>query len=234
MRELDEMMRSPAETRAGSHRVFPASHHADEINPRLQTPCENALSSLASNGRRPARFCGQCGKPLSRATVPLDSRPREVCNACGTVHYENPRILVACVAEFESQLVLCQRAMAPAKGLWFLPSGFMELDEALEVAAVRELHEETGLLIRSSELALYSVLSIPRLNEVYAIFRVTLAATPSLSPGVESSDVRLFRARSCPNTLAFPQFFRGFLSRYFNDAAVGRFPVRSQIIDSEH
>ena len=202
----------------------------------MQTTYGNAVSksSLAIDCLQPARFCGQCGKPLSWATLPLDSRPREVCNACGTVHYQNPRILVACVAEFESQLVLCQRAMAPAKGLWFLPSGFMELDETLEVAAARELHEETGLLIQSTELVLYSVLSIPRLSEVYAIFRVTLADTLSLSPGVESSDVRLFGARSCPSTLAFPHFFRSFLTRYFNDAALGRFPVRSQTIDSGH
>lgn len=123
--------------------------------------------------------------------------------------------------------------MAPAKGLWFLPSGFMELDEALEVAAARELHEETGLAIPSTELVLYSILSIPHLSEVYAIFRVALADTPSLSPSLESSDVRFFGANSCPSTLAFPHFFRNFLTRYFNDASLGRFPVRSQTIESE-
>src|SRR5258705_9192462 len=96
----------------------------------------------------------------------------------------------------------------------------MELDEALEVAAAPELHEEKGLLIQSAELVLYSVLSIPRLSEVYAIFRVTLADILSLSPGVESSDVRLFNPRRCPSTLAFPHFFRIFLTRYFNDAAL--------------
>lgn len=147
------------------------------------------------------------------------------------VHYQNPRVLVACVAEFESKLLLCRRAIAPAQGLWFLPSGFMEQDEALEDAAARELEEETGVALAGSELSLYSVLSIPCLSEIYVIYRTLLGTAPALIPGLESLEVGFFSIADCPPQLAFPNFSRGFLECYYHDATRGHFPVRSQTID---
>ena len=108
----------------------------------------------------------------------------------------------------------------------------MEKDEALEVAAARELVEETGAAVSSASCILYCVLSIPRLSEVYLIYRVALANPPELTAGVESSEVALFSADDCPSDLAFPDFFRGFLATYFRDAERGHFPVRAQTFDS--
>jgi 8-oxo-dGTP diphosphatase len=47
--------------------------------------------------------------------------------------------------ELELKLMLIQRALAPFKGKWALPGGFVRVDEALDEAARRELEEETGL-----------------------------------------------------------------------------------------
>lgn len=147
------------------------------------------------------------------------------------VHYQNPRVLVACLAEFSAKLVLCRRAISPAKGLWFLPSGFMELKETLEEAAARELEEETGIAIAGGKLTLYCLLSIPHLSEVYVIFRTALASPPTLRPGWESMEVSLFSDADRPMDLAFPDFFRGFLDRYYHDVHRGHFPIRTQTID---
>ena len=43
------------------------------------------------------------------------------------------------------QLLLIERGNDPFKGLWAFPGGYVENDEDLEPAAIRELHEETGM-----------------------------------------------------------------------------------------
>lgn len=61
--------------------------------------------------------------------------------------------------EGEIQLLLIQRAEDPFRGLYALPGGFMEIQETLEEAALRELIEETGLrMARLSQVHTFSAL----------------------------------------------------------------------------
>ncbi|MCD4680982.1 MAG: NUDIX hydrolase [Bacteroidales bacterium] len=54
-------------------------------------------------------------------------------------------IIVFDISTVEKTVLLIQRDKAPFEGHWAFPGGFVDIDETLEVAAARELHEETGL-----------------------------------------------------------------------------------------
>ncbi|MEO0579327.1 MAG: NUDIX hydrolase, partial [Pseudomonadota bacterium] len=66
-----------------------------------------------------------------------------------TYQYPHPAVTVD-IAIFSIRhdalnVLLIKRAQAPFAGEWALPGGFVGIDEALEVAAARELNEETGV-----------------------------------------------------------------------------------------
>ncbi|QGY46824.1 NUDIX domain-containing protein [Maribellus comscasis] len=44
-------------------------------------------------------------------------------------------------------VLLIERGREPFKNKWALPGGFIEMDETLEQACIRELEEETGLKV---------------------------------------------------------------------------------------
>ena len=54
-------------------------------------------------------------------------------------------IAIFTLRDEELKLLLIRRGAKPYKGKWALPGGFIHMDESLEVAARRELEEETGV-----------------------------------------------------------------------------------------
>lgn len=66
-----------------------------------------------------------------------------------TYRYPRAALTVDCVVfgfdEGELKVLLIQRGLAPFKGKWALPGGFVHVEETLDEAARRELAEETGL-----------------------------------------------------------------------------------------
>jgi 8-oxo-dGTP diphosphatase len=63
--------------------------------------------------------------------------------------YKKPSVTVDCVVfgldEEDLKIILIERDLEPFKGKWALPGGFVNIDETLEAAAMRELQEETGV-----------------------------------------------------------------------------------------
>lgn len=102
-------------------------------------------------------YCPNCGSTLVLAETA--GRMRPVCPECGFVYYHNPVPAVGVLIEKDGGLVLIQRGVPPDKGCWALPSGFIEADESVEQAAIRETREETGLEIALREIV--GVFSFP-------------------------------------------------------------------------
>jgi ADP-ribose pyrophosphatase YjhB (NUDIX family) len=169
------------------------------------------------------RYCSQCGAEV-RVLVPAgDNRPRHVCPRCGTVHYQNPKIVVGCIPEWEDKVLLCRRAIEPRYGLWTLPAGFMERGETTSAGAARETLEEANARVAVGML--YSLFNLPHIDQVYMLFRGRLLDL-DFHPGAESLEVALFAESEIPwDTLAFP-VVKETLGLYFGDRAAGRLGLR--------
>jgi len=63
----------------------------------------------------------------------------------------SPRIAVGAVVFKENRILLIERKNPPGKGLWAIPGGRVRLGETLQMAAEREIMEETGIVIRAKD-----------------------------------------------------------------------------------
>jgi len=102
--------------------------------------------------------CSRCGAPLTLGPVEGEDRDRLSCPACQHIAYVNPRLVVTTIPVMPSgELVLLRRGLEPGYGLWAQPGGFLEVDETVTEAAIRETIEETGLVVEPGEIVgLYS------------------------------------------------------------------------------
>lgn len=130
-----------------------------------------------------------------------DNRNRHVCSTCGTIHYQNPRLVVGCVAEWDRRVLLCRRAIEPRFGKWTLPAGFMEEGESTEEGAVRETWEEA--LAQVEIVAPFSLMSVPHIDQVHLYYHARIL-DGSYASGEESLEVGLFSVADIPwDLLAF-------------------------------
>ena len=89
------------------------------------------------------KYCSSCGKLNNYGLK--EGLNRYFCIKCNIIHYENPKPTATLICPRGNDILLVKRAFEPAIGEWSLPGGFMELNETLEQAAIRELKEETNL-----------------------------------------------------------------------------------------
>lgn len=165
-------------------------------------------------------FCNRCGAATMLQIPPGDALPRQVCTRCGHIHYENPRLVVGCVATWEDRILICRRAIDPQKGFWTLPAGFMENGETTAQAACRETHEEAGARIVVD--APFAMVSIAHINQVHLFYRGRLA-TPEYAAGEESLEVALVPPSEIPwQEIAFRSVTLC-LERFLDDTRRGSF-----------
>jgi ADP-ribose pyrophosphatase YjhB (NUDIX family) len=164
------------------------------------------------------KFCSNCGQPVALRTPAGDHLPRHICDSCGVVHYQNPKLVVGCVPEFEGRILLCRRAIEPRLGYWTIPAGFMENNETTQDGARRESQEEALADVEIGSLL--AVVHVLHADQVHVMFRARLPE-PRYGVGAESLEVALVREDEIPwQDIAFRSVDFA-LRKYFDDRRRG-------------
>jgi ADP-ribose pyrophosphatase YjhB (NUDIX family) len=156
---------------------------------------ENGVKSLELN------FCPRCGTPMQDRFV--FERIRRACPACDFVFFRNPKLAAGAMVEQDGQILLVRRGIEPRRGSWCLPAGYVEYDEGPVAAAIREVHEETGLVIRVTGLeGVYHIRS-DRRGMTVTILYLAVVEGGQLTVGDDAAEVTFFGPQDLPNDLAF-------------------------------
>ena len=163
---------------------------------------------------RPISYCHFCGGTL--ITKFVEGNDRLFCENCETPIYQNP-VPANCVVVINSEekLLLVKRSVAPKRGYWCLPGGFMELNERPDESALRELEEETGL--KGKSINLLGVTSTPSslYDTILMMGYLVKHFSGMLIAGDDASDVKWFELNDLPE-IAFDSHMK-FVWQYIND-----------------
>ncbi|MGI9401272.1 MAG: NUDIX domain-containing protein [Rhizobiaceae bacterium] len=142
-------------------------------------------------------------QPSFEKSVPKgDTHKRSVCEHCGFVNYQNPKIVTGSVVRHDGRFLMCRRAIEPRRGYWTIPAGYLEMHETPEDGARREAFEEANAELQLE--GLLAVYTVPRLSQVQLIYRASLVR-PEFSAGEESLEVALYDWDEIPwDDIAFP------------------------------
>ncbi|MFO0234011.1 MAG: NUDIX hydrolase [Burkholderiales bacterium] len=170
------------------------------------------------------KFCSACGHDVVHEVPAGDNRPRYCCRQCGTIHYQNPKMVVGTVTVWEDKVLLCKRAIEPRYGYWTLPAGFMENGETTAEGAARETLEEAGARIELGPL--FSLIDVPHVEQAHLFYRATLLHL-DFEPGTESLEARLFTEAEIPwDDIAFRTVGQT-LRWFFEDRRAGAFGLHT-------
>jgi 8-oxo-dGTP diphosphatase len=166
--------------------------------------------------RNKKKFCHFCASPLQNRHI--EGRERLYCPGCRTPIYENP-VPAACVVLIDDRhrLLLVKRRVAPKPGMWCLPGGFVECGETPEQAALRELHEETGLTGRVNTLIGATTSPGTVYKSILLLGYLVIRYSGSAVAGDDASDVNFFKKDHLPD-MAF-ESHRSFIRLYFSTLA---------------
>lgn len=87
-------------------------------------------------------YCPHCGSKQFEIAAPNSKK----CYQCGFEYYKNPAIgAAAFISDLQGRLLTTKRKKNPCAGALDLPGGFVDLNETVEQALIRELKEELNI-----------------------------------------------------------------------------------------
>ena len=131
-------------------------------------------------------FCPSCGTHNFSAISVKEYH----CSDCGYRFFQNTASAVAAMIVVGRQVLLAERGREPAKGLYDFPGGFVDPDENLETALLRELSEELALKPSLSQLqyAFSDFNTYEYASVVYKTVDVFFLAKLDMKPKLHVSD----------------------------------------------
>lgn len=165
-------------------------------------------------------FCPSCGSPV--ATRFVEGRDRWVCDRCTTIHYRNPVPSTTCLIPAEAGIVVVKRRYDPGMGGWAFPGGFIDAEETVADAAVREVKEETNLDVDlDGLLGVYSYVD-PHKSGLVVIYQARVVGGEACA-GDDACEVAVFPPDELP-PLVFESHRRA-LALWRARQAVGASPL---------
>jgi len=143
-------------------------------------------AAAVSNWHATHTHCPRCGAPTEIESGGWVRR----CPEDGSEHYPrtDPAIIVSVVDE-QDRLLLGHSAAWPS-GRYSTLAGFVEPGESLEAAVIREVEEESGIVVRSPQYLGSQPWPFP--SSLMLGFTATATGTDTRPDGVEILDVRWF------------------------------------------
>ena len=113
-------------------------------------------------------------------------------------------VVIVTLRDGELQVLLIKRDLAPYRGRWAIPGGFVRLEESLEEAARRELHEETGVSdVYLEQLYTFGELGRDPRGRVISVAYIALVPAPlAVTAGSDAREARWWPLSKLPG-LAF-------------------------------
>lgn len=149
------------------------------------------------------RFCPLCTTHLSEKEI--DGVKRLSCPNCDFIRFRNPSPCAGTIAVFHGKIVMIKRGRPPSKGKWAFPSGFIELGEAPQEAALREMKEESGMVGEVLDLiGVYYEKSVVW-GDLLVIMYLVKVTGGDMQAGDDADDARLFLRDEVP-TFKFMSF----------------------------
>jgi len=122
----------------------------------------------------------------------------------GERKYHNPALAVNAIVSKKDKILFVKRSIGPFKGLWSLPGGFIEYDETVEEALVREVREETGLNVKPTKVVgIYSKPTRSPHKHIITICYICSIVGGRIKPSNESTEVNFLSIKNLPEKLAF-------------------------------
>jgi mutator protein MutT len=129
------------------------------------------------------KFCPKCGNQ----SLVIQGEPARLftCSDCSFTLFQNVAAAVMVAICCGDEVLIATRASDPGIGMWDLPGGFVDPDESLEEAVVRELHEELDIVVSDAKYLHSNPNTYPYKGITYktcdVLFLVTLDEKPVMT-----------------------------------------------------
>jgi 8-oxo-dGTP diphosphatase len=150
------------------------------------------------------KFCPKCGYSLIEKKSESGDTKREVCLNCGFIHYPQSKPCVGVFVLEEGRVLLVRRSVEPFKEYWDIPGGFLEEGEHPEQGAVREIKEETGLIVEPTKiLGIFMDKYGPDQEATLNICYIAKKIDGELKAGSDAKEAKWFNLKKLPRKIAF-------------------------------